>query len=85
MVTSVVIVLITIGIIVWLDASKSEIILKILEWFPAILFAYVIPAAITHLFGLDLATGSIHSWSHYHGQFLIPVSFLDSQMLHSLL
>jgi uncharacterized membrane protein len=67
------IVTITVAVVFWLDRQKSAPIKKLLEWFPAILFAYVIPASITHLFQLDLASVQLHQWSK---DFIIPLAIL---------
>ncbi|WP_373400848.1 DUF819 family protein [Algoriphagus halophilus] len=44
-----------------------------LDWFPAILFAYVIPAGFTHLFGWDLSEVYLHSLSR---NWIIPITLL---------
>lgn len=67
------IVTVTVAAVFWLDRQKSAPIKKLLEWFPAILFAYVIPASITHLFQLDLASVQLHQWSK---DFIIPLAIL---------
>ncbi|WP_367392745.1 DUF819 family protein [Lewinella sp. LCG006] len=70
---SLLIVTVTVAAVFWLDRQTSAPIKKLLEWFPAILFAYVIPASITHLFDLDLASVQIHQWSK---EFIIPLAIL---------
>ena len=70
---SLLIVLVTVAAVFWLDRQESAPIKKLLEWFPAILFAYVIPASITHLFDLDLASVQLHQWSK---DFIIPLAIL---------
>ena len=70
---SLLIVLITVAAVLWLDRQQYVPIKKLLEWFPAILFAYVIPASITHLFQLDLGSVSLHQWSK---DFIIPLAIL---------
>lgn len=71
--TSLFIVLITVAAVFWLDRQDHPWIKTLLEWLPAILFAYVIPASITHLFGLDLASGPLHQWSK---GFILPLAIL---------
>lgn len=70
---SLLIVVITVAAVYWLDRQKAAPIKKLLEWLPAILFAYVIPASITHLFDLDLASVQLHQWSK---DFIIPLAIL---------
>jgi hypothetical protein len=48
------IVLLTLGIVVWISHQKSRWARRLLDWFPAILFAYLVPAIFTHVFELDL-------------------------------
>ncbi|MFT6893988.1 MAG: putative membrane protein, partial [Algoriphagus sp.] len=52
---------------------KNRIIENILDWFPAILFAYVIPAGFTHLFGWDLSAVHLHFLSR---NWIIPITLL---------
>ena len=49
------IVIFTVLSVIWLERQQAVWIKKILDWFPAILFAYVIPATFTHTFGWDLS------------------------------
>lgn len=70
---SLLIVLVTVVAVFWLDRQEYAPIKKLLEWFPAILFAYVIPASVTHLFHLDLASVQLHQWSK---DFIIPLAIL---------
>ena len=67
------IVSLTVLVVFWLDRQETPWIKKVLEWFPAILFAYVIPALITHLFGLDLSQGELHQSSK---NIIIPLAIL---------
>ncbi len=57
------IVTVTVLSIRWLDAQERPWIKTLLNWFPAILFAYVIPAGFTHLFSLDLSGVFLHTLS----------------------
>ncbi|MFT6894848.1 MAG: hypothetical protein ACJAWX_002465, partial [Algoriphagus sp.] len=54
------IVLLTVIFVLRISKVKNRIIENILDWFPAILFAYVIPAGFTHLFGWDLSAVHLH-------------------------
>ncbi len=58
-----IIVCVTIALIWWFNRQEINWIQQILNWFPAILFAYVIPAAITHTTGADLSSVYLHSLS----------------------
>jgi uncharacterized membrane protein len=63
----------TVAIVLFLDSRETRWIKKFLNWVPAILFAYMIPAICTHLFSIDLSQGSIHSWSK---SLVIPLALL---------
>ena len=63
LITGVSITILTVFFIKWLERQQAKAIKVILDWFPAILFAYVIPALITHLGGLDLSKIALHQWS----------------------
>jgi hypothetical protein len=52
---------------------KSRWVKVLLDWFPAILFAYVIPAAFTHTLGMDLSKVVLHDWSK---KWIIPFAIL---------
>lgn len=71
---SIVLVLVTMGFVFWIGNSKSKKIKLLLEWFPAILFAYVIPAAFTHSLGVDLSQVVLHDWSK---NWIIPFTILS--------
>lgn len=71
---SVVLVVVTVLIVLWLNAQEISWVQKILDWFPAILFAYVIPAIFTHSTGLDLSTLEIHGWSR---NLIIPLAIIS--------
>ena len=66
-------VLFTVMIVMWLNQQKSLSIRVLLDWVPAILFAYIIPAVFTHLFDWDLSSIAIHSWSK---NVIIPFAIL---------
>ncbi|MHA7128790.1 DUF819 family protein [Algoriphagus namhaensis] len=58
-----------------LKISKLQVswVQKCLDWFPAILFSYVIPAAVTHVAGIDLSAVWLHIFSR---NWVIPVTLL---------
>ncbi|MCB0494128.1 MAG: DUF819 family protein [Cyclobacteriaceae bacterium] len=63
----------TVVAVLWLNKQKAAWIQALLNWFPAILFAYVIPAAVTHTTGLDLSGVFLHSLSR---NWIIPFAIL---------
>ncbi len=70
---SVLIVILTVSFVTWLNRQDIKWIKSVLNWFPAILFAYVIPALFTHLFSLDLKSVSLHVLSR---NWIIPFTIL---------
>jgi hypothetical protein len=44
----------TVMVVLWLNRQTIKWIEVILNWFPAILFAYALPALVTHSFQIDL-------------------------------
>ncbi|GMQ28628.1 DUF819 family protein [Algoriphagus confluentis] len=72
-VLALVIVLITVVFVLKINQINNRLIQGILNWFPAILFAYVIPAVFTHAFGWDLSGVILHSWSR---NWIIPITLL---------
>ena len=68
-----ILVLVTVISVLLLEKSSRRWIQTLLNWFPAILFAYVIPAIVTHTFELDLSTVQLHSWSK---DYIIPFAIL---------
>lgn len=73
MVRAVVITLVTVTFVLWIDKRREPWIRKMLNWFPAILFAYAIPAIITHATGWDLSQVYLHSISR---DWIIPLAIL---------
>ena len=63
----------TILAVVFLDKLENKYIKSVLDWFPAILFAYVIPAVISKMGGLDFSGHYIHKLSK---DFLIPLAIV---------
>jgi len=70
---AVVVVVLTILAVRWLGRQQTRWIQRVLDWFPAILFAYVIPAVFTHAFSVDLSRVSLHDLSR---NWIIPVTIL---------
>lgn len=60
---SLLLVIFTLGCVLLLERTRQPILRRVLDWVPAILFAYIIPAAVTHAFGLDLSGVALHGWS----------------------
>ncbi|MBK5278203.1 MAG: DUF819 family protein [Bacteroidia bacterium] len=63
----------TVTSVLWLSRLKVGWIQKLLDWFPAILFSYVIPAAFTHAFNLNLSEVYLHTLSR---NWVIPLAIL---------
>ena len=59
--------------VLWLSRQKVKWIQQILDWIPPILFSYVIPASITHLFQIDLSSVQLHSVSR---DWIIPMAII---------
>ncbi|MCS5489474.1 DUF819 family protein [Algoriphagus limi] len=70
---SILLVSVTVFIVLKINTINNRIIQGILNWFPAILFAYVIPAAFTHAFQWDLSQVEVHNWSR---NAIIPITLL---------
>ena len=68
-----VVVLVTVLFVLWIGKFENKLIKSILDWFPAILFAYVLPAAFTHLSGMDLSKVLLHDLSK---SWIIPFTIL---------
>lgn len=64
----------TVLMVLWISRRDEHWVKAILNWFPAILFAYVIPAVITHVANLDLKQGFIHTLSR---DWIIPLAILS--------
>ncbi|MCB0707367.1 MAG: DUF819 family protein [Saprospiraceae bacterium] len=63
----------TLFCVLFLERVRHPILLKILSWVPAILFAYIIPALITHVFDLDLSAVALHGLSK---NFIMPLAII---------
>lgn len=64
----------TVFVVTWLSRQETAWIRRILDWFPAILFAYVVPALVTHSFDLDLSGVILHQWSK---EWIIPIAIVS--------
>lgn len=67
------IVFFTVASVLLLEKTESKLLHKILDWVPPILFAYIIPAILTHTFGLDLSKVSLHNLSK---EFIMPFAIV---------
>ncbi|MEL6721194.1 MAG: DUF819 family protein, partial [Bacteroidota bacterium] len=63
----------TLIVVLVLDRLESKYVKSLLDWFPAILFAYVIPAIVTHVGSFDFSAHYIHDFSK---TYLIPIAIL---------
>lgn len=72
-ITALLIVIITVLSVLRLSRQKVLWIQKILDWFPPILFSYVIPASVTHLFRLDFSAVQLHTISR---DWIIPMAII---------
>jgi len=70
---SILLVAFTLCCVITLERSSHSLINKILQWIPAILFAYIIPAIFTHTFDLDLSGVQLHRWSR---DFIMPLAIV---------
>ncbi len=70
---AIIIVFITLVIVRFLESYKNKYVIKFLQWVPAILFAYIIPAIFSSLLQIDLSDNEIHSWNL---KFIIPLAIV---------
>ncbi|MFC2147054.1 DUF819 family protein [Bacteroidota bacterium] len=63
----------TVIIVYFLNQWENKYIKSLLDWFPAILFAYLIPAGITALMDIDLSQDEIHDYSKLY---FIPLAII---------
>ncbi len=63
----------TVVCVYYLSRMKTPWVQTVLNWFPAILFAYAIPALFTHTFNLDLSGVFLHTLSR---DWIIPITIL---------
>lgn len=59
--------------VIGLEQSRHPYLLGLLRWIPAILFAYIIPAIVTHAFDLDLSGIALHDLSR---NFIMPLAII---------
>jgi uncharacterized membrane protein len=71
--TAILITILTVTFVKWIDTRESRAVKTLLDWFPAILFAYVVPAIITFVSGIDLSGVEIHDWSK---NIIMPLAIL---------
>ncbi|MCB0618926.1 MAG: DUF819 family protein [Saprospiraceae bacterium] len=57
---SILLVAFTLFCVIYLERVRQPTVRRLLEWVPAILFAYIVPAIVTHLFRLDLSGVALH-------------------------
>jgi len=69
-----IIVVFTVLFVRWVGSRNNKLIQRLLNWLPAILLAYILPATISAYFGLDYGQHSIHSGSKL---VLIPLAILS--------
>jgi uncharacterized membrane protein len=67
------VVLVTVLFVLWIGKVENRWVKLLLDWFPAILFAYVLPAAFTHISGIDLSKVLLHDLSKL---WIIPFTIL---------
>lgn len=75
------IVIFTVLIVRLLEHQKSSGIKKVLQWIPPILFAYIIPALVCLVIGVDLSGTEIHQWSK---EYIIPLAIVTIMSSMSL-
>lgn len=68
-----VIVVITVFVVLYLDKIKYRTVEKILDWIPPILFAYIIPAVLVKMTGLNTSQTILSDWSK---NFMVPLAIL---------
>ncbi len=68
-----VVVTLTVVCVFQLNRIERRWVQTLLNWFPAILFAYVLPAAFTHISGMDLSGVYLHQLSR---NWIIPFTIL---------
>ena len=74
MILPILIIISTVIFIIRIQNVELPFLQRIFNWFPPILFAYVIPAIFTHALNLDLSSSVIHS---YNKGIIIPLAVLS--------
>jgi len=72
----------TVIAVYFLDRWENKHIKSLFDWFPAILFAYLIPAGISALMGKDFSQDEIHEYSKLY---FIPLAIISVMSSLSLL
>ncbi|SNY94864.1 DUF819 family protein [Flagellimonas pacifica] len=67
------VVLVTVLYVLWIGKVNNKWVKLVLDWFPAILFAYVLPATFTHISCIDLSNVLLHDLSR---SWIIPFTIL---------
>lgn len=75
---------ITVIIVYFLDRWENEHIKSVFDWVPAILLAYLIPAAISSFLGADYSQADIHGYSKTYFIPLAIVAVMSSLSLQQL-
>ena len=73
MLAAVLITLFTVLLVLYLERLKHPWILKLFNWLPSILLAYLIPAICSHVFNQNYAEVAVHQWSK---NFFIPLAIV---------
>lgn len=73
MLAAVLITLFTVLLVLYLERLKHPWILKLFNWLPSILMAYLIPAICSHVFNQNYAEVAVHQWSK---NFFIPLAIV---------
>ncbi len=63
----------TVWVVYWLNEWENRLVKSLLDWIPAILFAYLIPAGISALLRQDYSDAAIHAYSK---QYFIPLAIV---------
>ena len=71
--TAIMIVVVTVVCVTGLSKTKNEYLGKVLDWIPPILFAYIIPALLVRITGINTGQLILSDWSK---NFLIPLAIL---------
>lgn len=73
MLAAVLITLFTVLLVLYLERLKHPWILKLFNWLPSILLAYLIPAICSHVLNQNYAEVAVHQWSK---NFFIPLAIV---------
>lgn len=84
MATSLIITVFTVVVVYFLDKWENKYIKSVFDWVPAILLAYLIPAAISALLQQDFSEGEIHNYSKLYFIPLAIVAVMSSLSIKQL-